>query len=292
MTGGRPVRQVWVDGVEEGERRLTRSTVGMVATGTVAGIDIMIGALAQMTMLGAMTEVLPPLPAKMIAAFMLGIAFMFITVGRSELFTENFLIPVAPVLAGRERWTRVAKLWAITGVMNLVAMIVLTLLFVIPGVLDPQTLAAVGEVADKYAGRSIPASIASAIIAGAVITVFTWGLAAAETASVRLVMALLLGFVLAAPTLNHAIVGFGESFWGVMAGTAVEATHAKVLLNLGIAIVFNTVGGMLFVTLTRLYQVIGEEEDGGSLTEIVDNTQAANAAEADTQTAGSPERRT
>ena len=91
-------------------------------------------------------------------------------------------------------------------------------------------------------------------------TLFTWLAAAATSDSARILTALLLGFVLAAPTLNHAVVSFGEIVFGMLAGTP-EATVVDLLQNLGVAIAGNMLGGLGLVTLTRIVQVAGEDRD-------------------------------
>jgi formate/nitrite transporter FocA (FNT family) len=94
----------------------------------------------------------------------------------------------------------------------------------------------------------------SAIVAGVVMTVFTWIATASESAVGRMLAALLVGFLLAAPTLNHAVVGFGEMFLALLAGT----THAgwlDLVRNVSIAVLGNVIGGVGLVFTTRLAQV-------------------------------------
>jgi formate-nitrite transporter family protein len=88
-------------------------------------------------------------------------------------------------------------------------------------------------------------------------TLFTWVVAAAESAGARLAASLLVGFVLAVPSLNHAVVGFGEMIFGLFAGTAASGWVDLVRI-VAIAIVGNLVGGVGLVFGTRLAQVRGE----------------------------------
>ncbi len=50
---------------------------------------------------GALAAVMPESSAHVLGSLTFGIGFVFLTVGRAELFTENFLIPVAAVFCGR-----------------------------------------------------------------------------------------------------------------------------------------------------------------------------------------------
>jgi formate/nitrite transporter FocA (FNT family) len=74
-------------------------------------------------------------------------------------------------------------------------------------------------------------------------------------------IALLIGFLLAAPSLNHAVVGFGEMFFGLVAGTA-EVGWVDLVQNLWVAVLGNLVGGLGVITATRLLQVSGDEGGG------------------------------
>jgi formate/nitrite transporter FocA (FNT family) len=73
----------------------------------------------------------------------------------------------------------------------------------------------------------------------------------------RVFLGLLVGFVLVAPSLNHAVVSFGEIVFALIAGTA-TGTVGDLARNFGLAIVGNLVGGLGLVTATRLVQVRGE----------------------------------
>ncbi|HYF28261.1 MAG TPA: hypothetical protein VD931_21140, partial [Baekduia sp.] len=74
----------------------------------------------------------------------------------------------------------------------------------------------------------------------------------------RILLGLVIGFLLAAPSLNHAVVSFGEMSFGVLADTPDKATWTDIAQNLPVAIAGNLAGGLAFVTLARLVQVRGE----------------------------------
>jgi len=58
--------------------------------------------------------------------------------------------------------------------LNLAGITLFVLMASIPGVLQPEALEAAGELADTLSERDLAAATASAVIAGAAITVFTW----------------------------------------------------------------------------------------------------------------------
>ena len=256
MTGADPA-DIWDAGLDEGERRLSRSGAGLLATGVVGGVDIMLGILAMTVTSGAMSLVMPNETAHVIGSLAFGIGIAFLIVGRSELFTENFLVPVTAVFHGRTRWTKLPRLWLGTLIGNLVSLFVLAAIFVRAGLVPPDALDAASEMAETFAQRDFVSALLSAIVAGTVMTLLTWLVHAAGSDGARLGIALLIGFVLAAPSLNHAVVSFGEMSFGILADRG-SADWDDLAQNFPVAVLGNLLGGLTFVTLARLVQVRGE----------------------------------
>jgi formate/nitrite transporter FocA (FNT family) len=256
---GRDPDQIWEESVDEGERRLTRRPLGLAATGAIGGVDVMLGVLALSVVSGALAISLPEQIAHIGGSLVFGIGFVLLIVGRSELFTENFLVPIATILRGRGTIGQLAKLWAITMLFNLAGIFVLALIFTRAGLVPPEALDAAGKMADTFARRDLVAAFLSAVVAGTAMTLFTWLTHAVELDIARIVLALLIGFLLAAPSLNHAVVGFGEMAFGLLADTPEKATWTDLAQNFPVSVVGNIVGGMGFVTLARALQVRGED---------------------------------
>ena len=235
---------------EEGERRLARPPLELAATALVGGFDVAVGviayALAWRTVPGAAQE--------LVASVAFGIGFVFIVVGRSELFTENFLIPVAGLDRDRlSSWLKLGELWAVALVVNIVGGVLLALVLTAQDVLPERTSAALTQLAEHIAERGTLASFLSALVAGALMTVMTWFVeGAADSIGVRIVMAWLVGFVIALGAFNHAIVSTIEVVFGMRVGANVDVS--QLLANLGIAVGGNLVGGLMFVTFVRTVQ--------------------------------------
>ncbi len=245
----------------EGERRLERGWPALAATAFAGGADVMLGIVAVVVATAGLSTTMPEAAAHVIASLLFGLGFVFITIGRAELFTENFLIPVGTVFAGRALMRTLVRMWGITLAVNFVGLALLGAAFSVKGVLPPGSLHAAGVVADTLANRSFLPALLSAVAAGVVMTSFTWISAAADSASARILVAMLAGFVLSAPTLNHAVVGFGEMFLGVLSGTA-HASWLDLLSNVSIAVIGNIIGGVGLVFTTRLAQVGGDPVHG------------------------------
>jgi len=254
---GREPSEIWQDSLEDGQRRLARPAKVLAATGLLGGFHIAFGLLALVVTTGALATLMPSYPAHVLGSLTFGIGFVFLTVGRSELFTENFLIPVAAVLSGHSTKRSVARLWAITLALNFAGLAVIVSLLSISGVLEDEALGAAGGLANTLAERDLLAALASAVIAGAIITVFTWLAEAAESDLTRVFIALAIGFVLLAPSLNHSVVGFGEVLFGLLADTT-RADWLDLARNTAVAILGNVAGGVLLVAFVRSVQAGAE----------------------------------
>jgi formate/nitrite transporter FocA (FNT family) len=257
---GRSPDEIWQDSLDEGERRLRRGPAALAATGFAGGVDVFFSILLLAVVSGAVHEIAPEAVAHIVGSLVFGIGFAFITIGRAELFTENFLVPVSAVAAKRGSLALLLRMWVITGILNFGGLALFAALFAVDGVLKEPTLVAAGTMADTLTDRAVWPAFLSAVAAGTIMTLFTWVVAAAEAASARVIASLLVGFVLAAPSLNHAIVGFGEVIFGLFAGTA-DSTWLDLVRNTTIAIAGNLVGGIGLVFMTRLWQVAGEPAD-------------------------------
>ena len=257
---GRAPREIWDDSLDEGERRLARDVPALAATGFAGGVDVFFSVLLLAIASGALHEVMPEATAHVLASLTFGVGFVFITLGRAELFTENFLVPVAAAVARRGTFASLLRMWGVTMVVNFAGLALFAAIFSVDGVLQETTLKAAGTMADTLAERSWWPALLSAVAAGTIMTLFTWVVTAAESITARAIASLIIGFVLAAPSLNHAIVGFGELIFGLFAGTT-EATYGDLVRIVGIAVVGNFVGGVGLVFTTRLTQVHGEPGD-------------------------------
>jgi formate/nitrite transporter FocA (FNT family) len=240
---------------EEGERRLTRSTLELASTSLVAGFDVVFGVIALAAATAAMTPHFGSTAAHFFGSLGFGIAFIFIVVGRSELFTENFLVPVTALRRGSLSWLKLAQLWTISPVVNLVGGTALVLLVSSKGVMPQGAAPALVVVAERIAELSPWSAFLSAIVGGALITAMTWMVEGVGTVGGRIVVAWIAGVLLALAGLNHVIVVTLELIFGMRFGADVGLDETA--LNAVIAIVGNMIGGLLFVTLTRTSQAMG-----------------------------------
>ena len=127
---------------DEGERRLSRTRLELATTSLVAGFDIVFGVIAIATVTAADDAAASgPSAAHLVGSLFFGIAFIFIVVGRSELFTENFLVPITALRRGKLTTLKLAELWTISPVMNILGGTALILIVSTKGVLPEGTAA-------------------------------------------------------------------------------------------------------------------------------------------------------
>jgi formate/nitrite transporter FocA (FNT family) len=243
---------------EEGERRLTRSTLELTTTSLVAGFDVVFGVVALATATAAMAPHFGPSAAHFFGSLGFGIAFIFIVVGRSELFTENFLVPVTALRRGKLSKLKLAELWTISPVMNIAGGTALILILSSKGVLPAGAAPALVDVANTIGEHTNWSAFLSAIAGGALITAMTWMVEGVGTVGGRIVVAWIAGVLLALGSFNHVIVVTLELIFGMRFGADVGV--GDIALNFAIAAAGNMIGGLLFVTMTRTSQAIGSGE--------------------------------
>jgi formate/nitrite transporter FocA (FNT family) len=236
----------------EGQRRLSRPLLELAATALVGGFDVAFGVAAYGLAAGAFGG--SGDRAHLAGALAFGIGFVFVVVGRSELFTENFLVPIAGLERNRRSYAKLVELWAAALVLNIVGGAVIALVVTSRGVM-PVGASALRDLARHVHSFTPETAFLSAIVAGGLMTLLTWFVeGAAESMGVRIVMAWIVGSLIVLGSFNHAIVGQIELVYGMRYG--VHVPIGDYLANLGLGIVGNLVGGLGLVTFARFAQAV------------------------------------
>jgi formate/nitrite transporter FocA (FNT family) len=238
----------------EGKRRLARPVIEEVSTALAAGFDIvagiiMIGLLSHFTERQLGSDV-----AHVIGSMGFGFAFVFLVVGRGELFTENFLVPLAGLDDADENssWRNLAKLWTISPIVNVVGGLIVILIVTTHSVLPFGTGGALVDVAETLHANGWLALFMSAVFAGSLLTAMTWFVEGQTTMLPRMLIAWTVGFMVALGTFNHVIVVTLELIMGYRFGAGYDWTF--ILWNFLVAAAGNVIGGVGLVTLNRLTQ--------------------------------------
>lgn len=241
----RDVEQAFLGVVDEGRRRLSRPWIPLLATGAVGGIDVGTGVLALLIVKEATGSTL-------LAGLAFSIGFIALTLARSELFTEDFLIPVSTVIARQARTRMLIRLWVGTLVANLAAGWVITW-FIVDGF--PAARSTAVEAGYHYVQLGLGVRAFSlAVLGGTVITLMTWMQHSTDAVPSKIISSIVTGFLLGGAQLNHAIVNSLLMFASLHTGHA-PFGYLQWAETAGWAALGNLVGGIGLVTVLRLLQV-------------------------------------
>lgn len=231
------------ESVEEGLFRLNRTWSSLLATGVVGGIDVSIGVYA-------MLLIKTNNGSDLLGALGFTIGFIALTMAGSELFTENFLMPVTAVATDKASWQQVVRLWFGTASGNLVGglLMVFIMMNAFPD-LGERALESGQHFIDRGFGIEM---FLSAILAGIVITLMTW-MMLRKPIGAKLVAAIAASFLLNYGELGHVVVASLEIFAGMFSGSPygfLDWLPLFLLMAVG-----NMIGGVGFVTVIRLVQL-------------------------------------
>ncbi|MHB1987213.1 MAG: formate/nitrite transporter family protein [Acidimicrobiales bacterium] len=228
--------------VSDGTPRLLQSWPATIATGIVAGLEVGLGVLALLYVKYATGS-------QALAGLAFSIGFIALLLGRSELFTEGFLTPIAVVAAKRARVRDAFKLWIGTLVGNLSGGMIVAwfAMRAFPSLHAEAISSAAHFVATGWSQRTF----SLAILAGMGITLLTRMHNGTDSMPAKLLASIAIAFLLAGLRLFHSILDSLLIFFAMQAGRA-PFGYLDWLRFLGVAVVGNVVGGMGFTTLFRL----------------------------------------
>lgn len=241
----RKVEETFLRTVDEGRRRMSRGLGPLLATGLVGGIDVGTGVLG-LLLVEHTTK------SKLLGGLAFSIGFIALALARSELFTEDFLIPVSTVIARQARFRMLLRLWAGTLVANLMGGWIFTWLMMrgYPEMNDTAIESGAHYVQLGYGLRAL----SLAVLGGAVITLMTWMQHSSESMAAKIIPAVTCAFLLAGGQLDHAIVNSLLMFAALHTGHA-PFGYVDWAKTAGWAALGNLLGGVGLVTVLRLLQV-------------------------------------
>jgi len=241
----REVEETFLRTVDEGRRRISRGWAPLLATGLVGGIDVGTGVLALLL-------VEHDTNSKLLGGLAFSVGFIALALARSELFTEDFLVPVSTVIARQARFRMLLRLWAGTLVANLAGGWIFTWL-IMRGY--PQFDSTAISSGSYYVQLGFGLrSMSLAVLGGAVITLMTWMQHSGPSMAARIIPAITAAFLLAGGQLDHAIVNSLLMFAALHTGHA-PFGYLDWAKTAGWAALGNLVGGVGLVTVLRLLQV-------------------------------------
>lgn len=245
--------------VEEGTQRLSRPWREVLVTGFVGGTEVAIGVLAFLA-------VLHETGSHLLAGLAFSIGFVALLLGRSELFTEGFLIPVVTVAAKRATVAQLAKLWSGTLVANLAGGWLIMWLVVLG---FPDYHADLVESGTHFATAGVTGeTIALSVLAGATMTLLTRMQHGTDDMVAKILAAVGVAFLLAGTQMVHSILDSLLIFGALHTGDATFG-YADWGTFMLLAVAGNMAGGLGLVTFLRLLrskdrleEERDEQEDG------------------------------
>ncbi|OUE27264.1 formate/nitrite transporter family protein [Clavibacter michiganensis] len=227
--------------VEEGAERLHRTFRVVLITGFFGGLEVGLGVMA-------LVAVLHETGSHLLAGLAFSIGLIALLLAHSELFTENFLMPIAAVAAKEAGIGQLMRLWGGTLVANLaggwVFMWILVQAF-------PEWHDTLAESAHHFVDPGFTLqTVMLAVLGGSTITLMTRMQQGTTSDVARIVAAVAGGFLLAGLQLFHSILDSLLVFGAIQSGA--DVTYGQWLGWFGYTLLFNMLGGILLVTVLRL----------------------------------------
>jgi formate-nitrite transporter family protein len=249
-----PRAQVLYEAIRrEGEHELTRPFAALAWSGLAGGLSMGFSLVA----MGLLQQLLPHADwSELVVRLGYGVGFLIVIVGRQQLFTENSLTPIIPLLQARNRSTllKVCRLWAIVLVSNLLGTLAFAFVLQRGHVFDSAAADAFAKLGREVMTGGFWSHFVRAIFAGWLIALMTWMLAGADArAFIIMVMTYLIGL----GHLSHVIAGSCDAFFAVFNGDVTfwtYLTHFLAPVALG-----NMLGGATLVSLLSHAQVAADE---------------------------------
>lgn len=192
------------------------------------------------------------------AAYPLG--FVLVVIGRQQLFTENTLEPVIPLLdrfTGR-RFAKMMRLWAVVLAGNIVGGLLMAFFAARTEMVPHELRLALDRVAEHTTEGGFTIVFWRAIFAGWLVAMMAWLVAATRMTGAQIALIWLTTAPIAALGFRHSIAGAVEAFYRALRGGAPwDAMLGDFLLP---AVLGNAVGGVLLVALLNHGQVAHGKE--------------------------------
>jgi formate/nitrite transporter FocA (FNT family) len=240
---------------EEGERELQRSTAALFWSGLAAGLSMGFSFLAE----GLLRSHLPEADWRpLVAKLGYSVGFVIVILGSQQLFTENTLTPVVPLLS-RRTWAclrNVLRLWGAVLIANFIGALLFALALGRLDVVEPAAQRALSALAQEAMHADVWTTALHAVYAGWLIALMVWMLPGAESAKLAVIVGMT--YLVGLGGFAHVIAGASEVFY---AGVRGEASWGQVLGGYLLpTLIGNTVGGVTMVAALNHAQATSGEK--------------------------------
>jgi formate/nitrite transporter FocA (FNT family) len=240
----------------EGVSELERAAWALAASGFAAGLSLGFSFITE----GILEHALPAGSARtLIGPLGYAVGFLIVVLGRQQLFTENTITPVLPLLHNRDGKTfaKVLRLWGIVLAANLAGAFAIAAILAHIPLFEPGIRDSLAEIAEKTIKDDFGITFARAVFAGWLIALMVWLLPAAEGARPTIIV--VITYVVALGQFSHIIAGSVDCAF--LAFTGATGWDDFVLRFFIPTLLGNVCGGVALVAALNYGQVAPEVEN-------------------------------
>ena len=234
----------------EGDKELDRPLAGLWWAAVAGGLSMGFIFLAE----GLLRSHLPDAEWRpLITKLGYPVGFLIITLGSQQLFTENTVTPIVPLMISytSKKMARMLSLQATVLIGNLVGTLLFAMLVGWSYFLEPETYEAFSAIGHEALRNTFLQTLLSGIFAGWLIALMVWMLPAASANQVATVS--IMTYLVGLGGLAHIIVGSVEVFYLVVTAEVGIGTYfIRFFLP---ALIGNVLGGFIMVTWLNHAQV-------------------------------------
>jgi formate-nitrite transporter family protein len=277
----RPSAQEIFEQVANNARQeLGRSSVSLAISALAGGIFMGLSALGNAIALAMLTPAgaSPTSATLFIARMFYPLGFIVVILGRSQLFTENTLYPVALVLAEKSHFWNTIRLWSVVLPFNVLGALAFAALATLTNAVSPAVVQSLGQLGLDAVRHPAATIFWSGVMGGWIIATVAWLVSGSHSITGSVMIIWMLAFVVGLGNFAHCIAASGEVFAAILTGRAGWIAFPTWFLP---AVAGNICGGVGMVTLLEYGQVIvGNDADAEALTPVAKNEAAPEEAKA------------
>lgn len=246
----KPYRQILLNELNTGLEEFHRPSLGLFLSSLSGGLDVSFSLLLMAAMRTLVRHDLSPAVTGLLVANMYAVGFIFVVLGRSELFTEHTSRAMFPVISGYIGWSSLARLWGLVYFGNLAGVAAFSALLAYAG----PPLKVIDHVGFNAMARPLVEqtwlmTIIAAGLAGWLMGLLAWLVSACRDTVSQIVIVWLVATAIGLVGLPHAIVGSGEVLVNVFAGEG--TTWGEFFPFLLWTTIGNSIGGTVFVAALK-----------------------------------------
>jgi formate/nitrite transporter FocA (FNT family) len=195
--------------------------------------------------------------AQIISRMFYPVGFIVVILGRSQLFTENTLYPVALVLAEKREFWNTMRLWAIVLPANVAGALAFSMIVALTPATESSTVQALSQLGISAIGHSASSVFWSGVIGGWIIALAAWLVSGSHSITGSVMVIWMLTFIVGLGNFAHCIATSCEVMVAVLLHQAQWTAYSEWFFP---AVAGNICGGVGLVTILEYGQVmVGRE---------------------------------